>query len=113
MDMKKLKFLYITDRFGNTERLPITKVTDKSFMVGSTRVPIKELQEKGEWYHAKHGRWTVGAMYYLPTKELEAKFKMQCKFSYVKQFLNKFGPKELYENHKDIFELILTKINKG
>lgn len=75
-DIKSLTFLYTKGYRDRMSKVAITKHTEKSVMIGNTRLPIKDLS-KGEWYISGGGRFMSGTHYYIPTEELDLEFKVQ------------------------------------
>jgi hypothetical protein len=112
MILENLQFVYTVDRYDYVRKLPVKKVTEKSVIVGLDRIPKKEL-EKGSWLKKSTDNMQDGRIYYLPNSILAKKFKAQCQFEYIQMFINRCEAKKLYEQHPDIYRLILSKLPKG
>lgn len=105
-NIKELTFLYCGGYRSPISKVEITKHTDKSVMVGTTRLPLKDLRD---------GRWKVygdylSTTYYIPTKELEETFILQLKVCKVEAFLRNCNAHSLLKTNPKLFGLILEQL---
>ena len=102
-DIKQLTFLYTKGYGDKIGKVKITKHTDKSIMIGTARLPIKDLRN-GEWYVSGGGRFiTSGTHYYIPNAALDNEFATQLELYKVDGFLRGITAQTLKENHNEIF----------
>ena len=105
-EIKQLSFLYAKGYRNKISKVKITNHTDKSIMIGNTRLPLKDLRN-GEWYVSGSGHFTSGTRYYVPTVELDNEFSIQLELYKVDGFLRGMTAQSLKENHNEVFCAIL------
>ena len=105
-DIKQLTFLYTKGYRDKISKVKITKHTDKSVMIGNTRLPIKDLRHGG-WFVSGSGRFVSGTHYYIPTAELDNMFDIQLELYKVDEFLRGMTARTLKDNHNEIFCMVL------